>query len=379
MSQPKTREEEYLSAIASGSSTEMTPVTREEVFLAKATGQNVVVPEPRTRKEVFLRDVALSGAGGASVILKPATFTENGNYPASEFGADGFSSVEVDIDCEPAELWDERFTITGEPSEEGGSGGSGEMTGIGADIYVVYGGQLWDLFTFIGAAFPAFDTTRDNMVIAVADELPVLPETVERLNSYWVIKSTGMKYLRYNSMWIDFTTFSQQPDHGWISKEELEAIDYTSDSNIGAYAVERTCNPFVERNLTSLSGDYEVIGIFAFSSCDTLTSIDLPNATSIGNSAFRSCPVLTSADLPNATSIGDVAFYGCNALTSVIIRTLQVCTLDFSVFGGSTPIADGTGYIYVPADLVEAYKTATNWSEYASQIRAIEDYPEICG
>jgi hypothetical protein len=45
----------------------------------------------------------------------------------------------------------------------------------------------------------------------------------------------------------------------------------------------------------------------------------------------------------------------------------------------STPIASGTGYIYVPAALVDSYKGATNWSTYAAQIRAIEDYPEITG
>ena len=39
----------------------------------------------------------------------------------------------------------------------------------------------------------------------------------------------------------------------------------------------------------------------------------------------------------------------------------------------------GTGYVYVPASLIETYKTATNWSAFANQFRAIEDYPEICG
>lgn len=35
--------------------------------------------------------------------------------------------------------------------------------------------------------------------------------------------------------------------------------------------------------------------------------------------------------------------------------------------------------IYVPSALVEQYQNATNWSVYASNFRAIEDYPEICG
>jgi hypothetical protein len=42
-------------------------------------------------------------------------------------------------------------------------------------------------------------------------------------------------------------------------------------------------------------------------------------------------------------------------------------------------VANGTGYIYVPAALIEDYKAATNWSLYADQFRAIEDYPEITG
>lgn len=37
------------------------------------------------------------------------------------------------------------------------------------------------------------------------------------------------------------------------------------------------------------------------------------------------------------------------------------------------------GFIYVPRKFVESYKVATNWSAFASQFRAIEDYPEICG
>lgn len=37
------------------------------------------------------------------------------------------------------------------------------------------------------------------------------------------------------------------------------------------------------------------------------------------------------------------------------------------------------GYIYVPRDLIETYKVSTNWVTYANQLRAIEDYPEICG
>ena len=110
----------------------------------------------------------------------------------------------------------------------------------------------------------------------------------------------------------------------------------------------------------------------------SLTEFSNDEITSIGNSAFRDCTSLTSIDLPNVTSIGAYAFKDCTSLTSIILRSNTTCALSSGVFT-NTPISSGTGYIYVPSTLVDSYKTATNWSTYASQIRAIEDYPDICG
>jgi hypothetical protein len=73
------------------------------------------------------------------------------------------------------------------------------------------------------------------------------------------------------------------------------------------------------------------------------------------------------------------AFSGCTKLQTLIIRGSQVVPLYNTTAFTNTPIANGTGYIYVPSTLVEQYKTATNWATFADQIRAIEDYPEIRG
>lgn len=72
-------------------------------------------------------------------------------------------------------------------------------------------------------------------------------------------------------------------------------------------------------------------------------------------------------------------FYECQVLETVIIRTSEICVLDSYMAFTGTPIESGTGYIYVPSALVDSYKAATNWTTYADQIRAIEDYPDICG
>ena len=63
------------------------------------------------------------------------------------------------------------------------------------------------------------------------------------------------------------------------------------------------------------------IGDFAFSDCESLTSVTIPDSvTSIGNQAFDGCSCLTSITIPNSvTSIGDGVFHGCSGLTSITI------------------------------------------------------------
>ena len=85
--------------------------------------------------------------------------------------------------------------------------------------------------------------------------------------------------------------------------------------------------------------------------------------------AFQYCSGLTEASFPNATSIGGSAFNGCRKLTTIYVgtNTSTVCTLsNTSVFNNCTNLTN----IYVPASLVSNYKSATNWSNYASKIKA---------
>ena len=57
------------------------------------------------------------------------------------------------------------------------------------------------------------------------------------------------------------------------------------------------------------------------------------------------------------------------------MRSTEICTISKSDVLNNTPTTNNkTGYIYVPRALVDSYKSATNWSTYASQFRALEDY-----
>lgn len=113
----------------------------------------------------------------------------------------------------------------------------------------------------------------------------------------------------------------------------------------------------------------------SFSGCAKLSSVDLSSATTLNSSAFANCSSLAVVDLPSVASILAYVFTGCKALKALILRKSDaICTLASYTALNGTPIKSGTGYIYVPSSLIETYKTASQWSTFAAQFRALEDY-----
>ena len=131
----------------------------------------------------------------------------------------------------------------------------------------------------------------------------------------------------------------------------------------------------IPSDITSING-------FTFSGCTSLTSVAIHNqVASIGRSVFSSCTGLTSVTIGNSvTSIDELAFYRCSNLVEIYCKPTTPPAL------GGTYVFDygpSSGrQIYVPSASVEAYKTATNWSEYADQIVAtykVGDYYNVNG
>lgn len=108
----------------------------------------------------------------------------------------------------------------------------------------------------------------------------------------------------------------------------------------------------------------------------TITEILGSNAVNVRPSAFNGLDSLVTAEFMVVRNIYDYAFYGCSGLEALIIRTSDaICSLaSTTAFYGSGIEANGNGYVYVPDDMVYAYRSQTNWSNYASKIRPLSEY-----
>ena len=111
------------------------------------------------------------------------------------------------------------------------------------------------------------------------------------------------------------------------------------------------------------------IDLNAFNGCTSLIQISLPACSNIEYQAFAFCG-LSQISLPMCGYIGAGAFRYCSSLNSITLAYSGVCSLDNLNVFSETPITSSTGSIYVPASLVGAYKSASNWSQYSAIIQS---------
>lgn len=173
----------------------------------------------------------------------------------------------------------------------------------------------------------------------------------------------------------------------FLGCQALTAIDFPNVTQVKRNAFE-ACNHLQTINLpkvTEFDGEVlkgsaiqqadfpllKTMGIGCFYTAKNLISANLPLVTALPADAFRFSTIQT-ADFAAVTNINRTAFTDCTSLETLIIRTPSVCVIsDISVALRGSKIAAGTGYIYVPDNLVDSYKAATNWVALANQIKPI--------
>ena len=207
----------------------------------------------------------------------------------------------------------------------------------------------------------------------------------------------------------------------------VQVVDTPNVTSIGT-------NAFQNSKLESINAPLVTgtIGTSAFEGCNLLQGVNFPMVTAIGPYAFRNDTSLTHLHFENVTSMynSSSALYGCSNLETVVFRkNVTLGTNTTTTFGGNGKLSafdmlsmDGnpagnnwtikanefkddhslttlvirkpsgvqailsgvftntpltgyngsySGHVYVPEDLIESYKVATNWSTmYAN-------YPDI--
>ena len=125
--------------------------------------------------------------------------------------------------------------------------------------------------------------------------------------------------------------------------------------------------------IINLDNSASFVANYAFYNNSYIQTVNLPNCTEVRFSAFYGCTSLSQVSLPMCSSIGGNVFGKCSSLSIITIGYSSLCRMNNSDAFINTQITSSTGSIYVPASLVDTYKSATNWSYFSTQIFPIPE------
>ena len=178
-------------------------------------------------------------------------------------------------------------------------------------------------------------------------------------------------------IWYTTSFHAYEPYQNYLNPFNVDIISLTYNTN-SKYWIIKLDNTVTKINDSAfeatgrwmtgifLPDSVTEIGKCAFNNCFELSNINLPsNIISIGKWAFHYCTSLTSLTIPESIeTIESYAFAYCSSLTS------GYCKATTPPAGGSDMFYDNASgrKIYVPMESVEAYKSASGWSDYKSYI-----------
>ena len=360
-------------------------------------------------REAIQMAESLPDAGGAAdPVIEPLNITENGTYTAPD-GVDGYSPVTVNVPIPNGYI----FPSGTKTIKENGTHDAREFESVDVNVpipdgYIQPSGELevTENGTHDVTAYASVNVNVEasggGAIDALIDgSITEISSNANAVSQYAFYGCENLKSVRLPmATSVGFNSF--------YNCRKLQTAHIPKVTTIDSYAFQY-CK-------TLQSADFPLvtsIGPSGFSSCQALKSVNFPLASGAGQNIFSYCSMLLTAvlgkfatltaytfydcanlntvDLGETQTIQNNAFGNCYRLKAVILRSTTMCSLGntgafskcyhFSGTTNSTYNPDGLqdGYIYVPSALIEDYKAATNWSTYATQFRAIEDYPDICG
>lgn len=342
-----------------------------------------------------------SGGGGVTPSgTKEITIKENGNFLHD---VSGYAAASIDVDVQVPE----GYII---PS------GTKEIT-------IKENGTIVEDIAQYAAASISVNVDNsseliDELLYPTGSKSIDIDSTVESVTSYAMYGETSVKSVKLrNATRINSGAFNgcsnisslYAPEATYIGTNAFQKCSALSEIYLPKvttiYGVSSTSGlafsecAFSEADLPSVVS----IGALSFSSCANLTTLYAPNCTSIGAGALGVCPSLKRVTLGAAKMNVDVfrsgpgsGYYGIGTTTCEILDIVGetatgiylgylpegLQTLIIRNTSGVVPQIDSSNYtskftqlqIFVPYDLLDAYRQATNWVVYADRFRALESY-----
>ena len=173
-------------------------------------------------------------------------------------------------------------------------------------------------------------------------------------------------------------TLTNLADYAFYNCKSITSINLPNLTSITGMGTFQACSGLVELLVPKLKG----LSKNFCASCTNLKKMVFPSLTAFSNGCFTGCSSLESLDFYHAFNIQYTTnFNNCKKLRVMIFRSETGINTLASVanFSGS-PFAEGNtgGVLLAPSALVESYKTETNWSVLygygTNRFLALEDY-----
>ena len=206
--------------------------------------------------------------------------------------------------------------------------------------------------------------------------------SLSEINDDNVLESIGSNaFAQTNLKSANFSKLNELYDGAFNSCRNLSHVSIPNCENIPQNAF---CGCI---NLSDINFDNcYTIGDMAFTSCERLNKVNLKKCVSIGASAFSGCNNITQVELFNCKQIGSNAFANCKNLTNVYINNESdifcslmseyvFCTHDIS--SPSICSINSNITFHFRADVLDIYKSATNWSHYSKYMTKISQPNQI--
>lgn len=218
-------------------------------------------------------------------------------------------------------------------------------------------------------------------------------DLTEELSNLDTSKLTSMKYMfaYTNLVDLDLSNFNtenvESMEQMFFYNRKLTNLNLKNINTDKVLTFHQTfyyCDSFVELDLSNFNTENATNMTMMCSKCLKLENI-------IGLNKFNTSKVETMTDMFDSCKFSKIdissfsseslrsnqgMFGSCTNLTTLIINNPNLFKMTSTSMLINTPIASGTGYVYVPDDMVETYKSATNWSTYANQIKGMSELPE---